>query len=222
MGIITLALVKDPILEFMAAAALITALGSEFYHLNLPLAESLVLIVSTALGVFLISRPIGTRLFKSAGTAFLIAPAVLGIMLVHAQRWDGLADPSRFSDDWLARVISLVLLLAGVAFLNRGKALADFKPPIIILVPLVIGAALIPLGGASALLLILAGYILGSRNLAIIGTLLQIYFLTMFYYDLSLGLLTKSIILFVSGLIFLGVWMAVRRRPEGLSGEGLA
>ena len=47
-----------------------------------------------------------------------------------------------------------------------------------------------------------------------IGTLLQIYFLTMFYYDLSLGLLTKSIILLLSGLIFLGVWVFVRRTEE--------
>ena len=80
------------------------------------------------------------------------------------------------------------------------------------------GDAVVPLGGASALLLILTGYILGSKSLAMIGTLLQIYFLTMFYYDLSLDLLTKSIILFVSGLVFLAVWMVVSRRKIG---EGL-
>jgi len=36
----------------------------------------------------------------------------------------------------------------------------------------------------------------------------------MFYYDLSLDLLTKSIVLFVSGLVFLSVWFFVREKEE--------
>lgn len=214
LSVLVLVSVKDSILEFLAAAAIITVIGMELYHLNVPMVESLVLVMSTGLGVFLISRPIAKRLYQSAGTAFLMSPAILGIALVHMQRWESVADVTRFSVDWLPRAISLAVLLAGVVYLNRGKALVDFNPPMVALIPLLIGAACVPLGGASALLLILTGYILGSRSLAIIGTLLQIYFLTMFYYDLSLGLLTKSIVLFVSGLVFLGVWVFVRRRGE--------
>jgi uncharacterized membrane protein len=105
------------------------------------------------------------------------------------------------------------LLSCGV-YLNKGKTIAEFNPPIAVLIPLLIGAAVVPLGGASALLLMLAGYIFGLRTLAIIGMLLQIYFLTMFYYDLSLDLLTKSIVLFLSGLVFLGVWSFVRQKRE--------
>ncbi len=214
LSICVLLLVRDRILEFLAAAAIITLIGIELYHLKVPMAETFILVIATVMGVFCLTRPIGRRLYSAAGTAFLIAPAILGIALVHAHRWDNLAESSRFSDDLTARIISLLVLLGAVAYLNRGKALSDFKPPLLVLIPLVIGAALVPLGGASALLLILAGYILGSRTLAIIGTLLQIYFLTMFYYDLSLDLLTKSIILFVSGLIFLGVWIFVRKESE--------
>lgn len=214
LSLIVLILVRDNVLEFLSAAAIITLIGIEAYHLEIPMVESLILVIATVVGVVLLTQPIGKRLYRAAGTAFLIAPAILGIALVHAQRWDSLADASRFSDDWLPRVISLLVLLGSVAFLNRGKAVADFNPPLVVLVPLVIGAACVPLGGASALMLILAGYILGSRTLAIIGTLLQIYFLTMFYYDLSLDLLTKSIVLFVSGLVFLGVWVFVNRKAE--------
>ncbi|GGX65451.1 hypothetical protein GCM10011309_14630 [Litorimonas cladophorae] len=217
LSLIVLVLVRDRILEFMSAAAIITLIGIEAYHLKVPMVESLVLVIATCVGVILLSRPIGTRLYKAAGTALLIAPAILGIALVHIQRWDSLADASRFSDDWPARLISLVILLGAVIYLNRGKAVADFNPPVLVLVPLVVAAACVPLGGASALLLILTGYILGSRSLALIGTGLQIYFLTMFYYDLSLDLLTKSIVLFVSGLVFLGVWVFVNRRVEVLS-----
>ena len=211
---IVLFLVKDKILEFLSAASIITLIGMELYHLKLPMAESIILIIATAVGLVLLTHPIGKRLYNSAGVAFLMAPAILGIALVHDHRWIALADSSRFSDDWLARLISLLVLLGGVVYLNRGKNIAMLKPPLKALIPLVIAAAFVPLGGASALLLILAGYILGSKSLAMIGTLLQIYFLTMFYYDLSLGLLTKSIILLLSGLIFLGVWVFVRRTEE--------
>lgn len=222
LSLAVLLLVKDPILEFMAAATMIMVVGMELYHLHAPFVESLILILSTALGVILISRPIRNHLYKAAGTAFLMAPAVLGIALVHANRWAVVADPSRFSDDLLARGISLFVLFGAVFYLNRGKGaeigqgdwMSNFNPPLIILVPLLIAAAAVPLGGASALLLIIIGYILGSRSLAIIGTLLQIYFLTMFYYDLSLGLLPKSIILFLSGLVFLGVWIFVRQHKQ--------
>ena len=107
-------------------------------------------------------------------------------------------------------------------YLNRGKAFDAYKPLLIVLVPLLIGAAAVPLGGASALLVMITGYILGSRSLAIIGTLLQIYFLYMFYYDLSLSLLNKSIILFVSGLIFLAVWVFIRRQTLEVQKPGVA
>lgn len=217
LSLIVLTLVRDRILEFLSAGAIITLIGIELYHLKVPMIESIILVISTVLGVVLLTRPVRKRLYKAAGTAFLIAPAILGVALVHIHRWDNLADTSRFSDDWIARIISLVVLLGSVIYLNRSKSVADFNPPMVALIPLIIGAAFVPLGGASALLLMLIGYILGSRTLAIIGTLLQIYFLTMFYYDLSLDLLTKSIVLFVSGAVFLGVWVFVRRTKEVLS-----
>jgi len=214
---ITLIFVKDRILEFLSAAAIITLIGMELYHLKTPMIETILLIVSTVIGLVLLTRPIGKRLYHSAGTAFLMAPALLGISLVHAHRWSSVADSSRFSDDWAARIIAILILLGGVAYLNRGKIGEGVKPPLIVLVPLVLTTALVPLGGASALLLMLAGYILGSRSLAMIGTLLQIYFLTMFYYDLSLDLLTKSIILLISGLVFLGVWIFINRKEEAIT-----
>ena len=179
--------------------------------------ESIILFIATVLGVVLLTLPIGMRLYKAAGTAFMMAPPLLGIALINKQNWEGIADVSRFSDDWLARITSLIILLSCTVYLNKGKTIAAFNPPITALIPLLIGAAFVPLGGASALLLMILGYILGSQALAIIGTLLQVYFLTMFYYDLSLDFMTKSIILFLSGLIFSGVWVFVRQKREVLA-----
>ena len=217
LAVIILVAVKDPILEFLAASAIIAVIGAELYKLELPLAESILLVIATGLGVIFLSQPIWNRLYKSAGTAFLMAPALLGISLVHTYRWDGVIDASRLSDDWVARILSFVVLLVAILYLNRGKAIGDIKPPLLVLLALVIGTALVPLGGASALLFILTGYILGSRSLAIIGALLQIYFLTIFYYDLSLDLLTKSIILFVSGIVFMCVWYFIQKRTEAVA-----
>lgn len=214
LSLIVIIFVRDRILEFLSAAAIVSLIGAELYHLNVPMVESIILVFATVLGVGLLTHSIEKRLYKAAGTAFLMAPALLGIALIYTQSWEGIAGVSRFSDDWIARVISLIVLLSCAVYLNKGKAIAAFNPPIAVLPPILIGAALVPLGGASALLLMLAGYIFGSRTLAIIGTLLQIYFLTMFYYDLSLDLMTKSIILFLSGLVFLGVWVFVHGKQE--------
>ncbi len=217
LSLIVITFVRDRILEFLSAAAIIILVGAELYHWNVPMVESIILIVATVLGVVLLTLPIRMRLYKAAGTAFMIAPALLGITLIHTQNWEGIADASRFSDDWLARIISLIVLLSCTVYLNIGKTIAAFNPPITALIPLLIGAAFVPLGGASALLLMLAGYIFGSQALAITGTLLQVYFLTMFYYELSLDFITKSIILFLSGLVFSGVWVFVRQKREVLA-----
>ena len=217
LSLIVITCVRDRILEFLSAAAIISLISAELYHRNVPMGESIILVIATVLGVVLLTLPIGMRLYKAAGTAFMMAPALLAITFIHTQRWEGIADVSRFSDDWLARVISIIVLLSCTVYLNKGKTIAAFNPPITALIPLLIGAAFVPLGGASALLLMLAGYIFGSQPFAIIGTLLQIYFLTMFYYDLSLDLITKSIILFWSGLVFFGVWIFVRQKREVLA-----
>ena len=216
LSLIVITLVRDRILEFLSAVAIISLIGAELYHRNVPMVESIILVIATVLGVVLLTLPIGTRLYKAAGTAFLMAPALMGIALIHTQSLQGIAHVSRFSDDWLARIISLIVLLSCTIYLNKGKTIAAFNPPVTALIPLLIGTAFVPLGGASALLLMLAGYIFGSQALAIIGTLLQIYFLTMFYYDLSLDLITKSIILCLSGLVFFGVWVFVHLKREVL------
>jgi hypothetical protein len=214
LSLIVITLVRDRILEFLSAGAIISLIGVELYHLKVPMVESIILVFATVLGVILLTHPIAKRVYKAAGTAFLLAPPILGIALTHTQGWEGIADVLRYSDDWIARVISFIVLLSCVVYLNKGKTIAKFNPPKAVLFPLLIGAAVVPLGGASALLLMLAGYIFGSRALTTIGMLLQIYFLTMFYYDLSLGLLTKSIVLFLSGLLFLGLWSFVRQKSE--------
>ena len=218
---LTLFLVRDRIIEFLSALTIIGCLGFEFYYrLGWLLPETLLLLVSTVLGIFLLTRPMGRRIYNAAGTAFLIAPALLGIALVHYERLEGfLAEDILTSLTWQPRAVSLLILAGAVIWLNRAnKDGVGWRPPLFILIPLVLAMALLPFGGASALLLMLAGYSLGSRSLAIVGVLFQIYFLYMFYYDLTLSLGVKSYVLLITGLVFLGVWVLAngRIKPEAL------
>lgn len=65
---------------------------------------------------------------------------------------------------------------------------------------------LLPLGGSGALVVLALAFLLGSRLLALLGALLQAWFLWQFYYDLGLTLLVKSLILVAVGAALLVLW----------------
>lgn len=78
----------------------------------------------------------------------------------------------------------------------------------------VAAALLLPTGASAALVLLMLAYCLGSRMLAILGTLAEVYFIWVFYADLQSTLLTKSIILMSVGAALLLCYglLAVARR----------
>jgi uncharacterized membrane protein len=81
----------------------------------------------------------------------------------------------------------------------------------------VIVCILLPPGGSAALLILMLAFVLGSRPLALLGTLLQIYFIWRFYYDLDTTLLVKSEILAaVGGVLLVAWWFMQRYTPEGM------
>ena len=54
-------------------------------------------------------------------------------------------------------------------------------------------------------------FTLGHRPLAIVGVLLEVYFVPRFYYDLDLSLLIKSWILMAVGVALLAAYAVLRR-----------
>jgi len=75
-------------------------------------------------------------------------------------------------------------------------------------------AVLLPTGVTAAMVLLALAYTMGSRSLAVIGALMEIYFIWRFYFDLQTTLLTKSIILMSAGgtlLICCGLMVAAKR-----------
>ena len=169
------------------------------------------------------TRPVANRCLEPAGSAFLITAPLLAILISQINGYDIRAADAAgdgFASAGYAylseRLITAGLLLAAAYVLNKsiGRDWTDLRPPWPILAVLIIAAALFPVGGALALLVILTGYIIGNRPLAIIGVLLQIYYLYLFYFDLVMSLLHKSFLLMATGLVFLGVWYWISRRES--------
>lgn len=69
---------------------------------------------------------------------------------------------------------------------------------------------------AGAVLVILICFYTGHRNSAVLGVLALAYVLIMYYYNLEYTLLVKSIILFVSGLLFLLIWTVFKKQVKAV------
>jgi len=217
---LTLWLVRDRILEFVMAAGLSALTVYVLMEYRIPFAFSVFYIVFSAVGLLALSLPLKTglarwrnrRVLMATGTAFLLAPCIFAVFFSGAN-WTEQLNLG-VSNDWAERIASVLVTGGAVWYLNRARSATDttdttdaaggaFRPPLPILVLLLVAVTLMPLGSAAALLVMLSGYILGMRSLAILGTLAQIGFITWFYYDLEMTLLNKSLVLMGSGAVLL-------------------
>lgn len=235
---LTLWLVRDRILEFLMAAGFAGVLVYALLHYHVPYAFICFYAICAALGVLSITRPIKagvgasrqTIVLGAAGAAFLLAPCFFEltgiadtIKTMQARMIFG-ADipnmPDRYQIPWLRLLIPRLLsaLIAGAAiwYLNTQSKLKSemvrFRPPLLILMLLLVAMAIMPLGSAAALLVLLTGYILGHRSLTIVGSLAQIAYIVWYYYDMDITLLNKSLLLMGFGAILLLVYFIAFRR----------
>ncbi|AZA78032.1 DUF4401 domain-containing protein [Chryseobacterium sp. G0186] len=65
---------------------------------------------------------------------------------------------------------------------------------------------------SGAILIILLSFLVNYRTGFVLGIIALIYFIGKFYYDLHFTLLTKSILLFVSGIIFLVIYFFTHKK----------
>jgi hypothetical protein len=93
-------------------------------------------------------------------------------------------------------VISIIVKIIG---LTKTKSLyIAYTFSLLFLIPSAMSPAI-----SGALLILLLSFLVNYKTGLVIGVISFIYFISQYYYDLNYTLLTKSIILFVSGLIFL-------------------
>jgi hypothetical protein len=153
-------------------------------------------------------------IFIPFGVALLVYPprydlrptafALLILPLAFDIAASGLGEATTF---WFGRPAQAVLLVV-FAFLCaiNGRRLTDRQGRLLALVAAIAAAVvtfLLPTGASAALVLLALAYTLGLRLLALIGALLEIYFIWSFYWDLNESLLTKSIFLMAAGAVLL-------------------
>ena len=76
-----------------------------------------------------------------------------------------------------------------------------------LLLPTVLSPAI-----SGAILIILLSFLVNYKTSLVIGILAFIYFVSRYYYDLHFTLLTKSILLFSSGILFLGLYVLTHKK----------
>jgi len=95
--------------------------------------------------------------------------------------------------------IYLISIIAKIIGITKAKSLyLIYSVSILFLIPTAISPAI-----SGALLILLLSFLVNYKSGLVIGVISFIYFISQYYYDLNFTLLTKSIILFVSGIVFL-------------------
>lgn len=105
-------------------------------------------------------------------------------------------------------IIYLISVLMGVLNIHhfRDKAII-YGISLLILLPTALSPAI-----SGALLLILLSFMVGYRTGFVLGIIAFIYFIGQYYYNLNFTLLTKSILLFSSGIFFIALYLFTRKK----------
>lgn len=165
--------------------------------------------LGVAAGVFLTLRPPQRDLAPSAMVLLVLGPIVA---ILTDFRTDFGIDYTFFFAGWGARAIygAVSVYLFYALWQRTEDRQAKIRIALFALAAVVL-SFLLPPGGSAAITLMILAFVLGSHLLALLGILLQIYFLSKYYYDLDLTLLTKSMVLMAAGIIILGLWTLMMR-----------
>ena len=162
-----------------------------------------------AAGVALHLYPPRRDLVPMASVLLLVGP-VLSIMF---DLRDGLGVATgEVTDDLLAKAIFIVLtlFLLHAIWRHLDDRTAQIELALFAAAAIAVSAVM-PVGAAAALVILVLAFVLGAHALALIGILLEVYFLWKFYYDLDMTLLEKSLMLMGVGVVVLALWGAMAR-----------
>ncbi|MEN1784917.1 MAG: DUF4401 domain-containing protein [Bacteroidota bacterium] len=106
---------------------------------------------------------------------------------------------------WLSSVVIIALIIYLVSKIlpvfnikETWHKVSIFGITVLLLLPTVLSPAI-----SGAMLLILLSFLINYKTGIVLGVIAFIYFIIQYYYDLNFTLLTKSILLFFSGVLFL-------------------
>jgi hypothetical protein len=210
---VVIILMTNRTLQFLASALTAALFIATLVVENTPFYVD---IIATAgpVGALMILRPQRRDLQPTAMVLLLIFP-FFSIMI--GGRLGGLGMLGT-EGGWFAKAISIAMFLFLVAIHWSRTEGADTRSRLrLFAIAAVIVGVLLPPGGSAALAIMMLAFVIASRPLALLGVLLQIYYLWTFYYTLEMTLLAKSVLLMAAGAVLLVLWwLSVRHSPEGV------
>lgn len=115
---------------------------------------------------------------------------------------------------WLSSVIIIATILYlqyklfGILDINKiPHKIGIYFFSILLLLPTALSPAI-----SGAILIILLNFMVNYKTGFAIGVIAFIYFISQYYYDLNFTLLTKSILLFSSGILFMGLYLFTHKK----------
>jgi uncharacterized membrane protein len=122
--------------------------------------------------------------------------------------------PAYLNYDWVSSVIIIAAIVYVVFLLFEVLKITRLQHKILIgiFTVLVLLPTLFSPAISGAILIILLGFLINDKTSFVLGVLAFIYFISQYYYDLNLTLLTKSILLFCSGILFLIIYLFIHKK----------
>lgn len=155
------------------------------------------------------SSKVLSRLYNPIRTS-LVFSFMAGLVLVGKS---GLV-PAYLNYDWMSSVVIIAVILCVVFIIFEVLKITRLQHKILISIctVLVLLPALFSPAIPGAILIILLGFLINDKTGFVLGVLAFIYFVSQYYYDLNLTLLTKSILLFSSGILFLLIYLLTHKK----------
>ena len=200
-------------LQFLAALLAAVLLGMTLVDLEVPYYLDFAALAGPA-GVVLMLRPLQRDLQPTAVILLLLFP----MLAIFGADTIGVSYEVGGAGGWFAKALHIGLFLWLVTIHWQRAAIPDARARLgPFAVAAVIVCVLLPPGGSAALVIMMLAFVIGSRPLALLGTLVQIYYIWRFYYDMDVSLLIKSGMLSAVGVVLLlAWWLMMRRSPEGV------
>jgi hypothetical protein len=115
---------------------------------------------------------------------------------------------------WIPSVVIILNILYVLSYLFEVLNISQIKQKVgiyIVSTAILLSTLLSP-AISGAILIILVSFLVNYKTSFVIGIIAFIYFVSQYYYDLHFTLLTKSILLFSSGVLFLGLYLLTRKK----------
>lgn len=152
---------------------------------------------------------------------YIYEPVKMGTLLFSIAMFVGMGWSKKFNVDfnlvWISSLIiggAVMFTLSKIIEISKIETLNSklivYLSAVVILIPTLFYPSIV-----GAILILLISYYVGHITGGVLGLLALAYFIIQFYYDLQMTLLLKSIILFASGSVLIGLFFIVTNQLKG-------